>query len=151
MLRISARVHRLPYASCSAPSSSRRGAGADAIRLSQIGLDRSSLEVHTRSLRDWRGRSRNQHPALLLVHPRIHESPLLQSPRPTINVALRIRSYHDRGASEGAHRHSLRADLIQNRWLRLDSGEVIPLAHQSPVFDIDQGIVKNHVESAVII
>jgi len=76
---------------------------------------------------------------------------LLQASRPTIYVALRIAPYHDRGVSKGAHAHRLHADLVQIRWLRLDSGEVLPLAHQTAIFDIDQGIVKNHIESAVII
>src|SRR5579864_1719036 len=67
---------------------------------------------------------------------------------PALEQAFSIGSNNDRSGAKGAHRHGFGGNLWR---LVLDSSQIISFAHQLAVFYVDESIIENQIQSAVIV
>ena len=101
--------------------------------------------------RDGRCSRRDQHPSPVLVDPRIKKSPALRFCLTGAYSFFAVGSNDEGCVSENAHRRAFICDLVQSRVFSLDSRQVLSLAHQGSVFDIDQSIIEDQVQDTGIL
>src|SRR5271170_5859200 len=98
-----------------------------------------------------RGRRCNQQPTAFFVDPGVDEAPARKHCLAFGHIFFAVDPDHDGGAAKGSDRDGFVYDLLQVRVGCPDPRQVFAFGHELAVFDVDECIVEDQVEGAVVI